>query len=207
MEEKKKCKYCKSEIAKDAKKCPVCKKGQGMPAWAIILIIIGSILLLGMLVSSGNKTSNNTSSSSSSGQEKNSSDATASQDKVYAVGEEAILSNGSVTVTKVEKSQGTQYDKPKAGKEFVIVHVTIKNKGKSNLSYNPYDFKVQNSQGQQEEQTISLVDQDTQLNSGELAASGSVSGTIVFEEPTSDTGLILIYQDNIWSSRTLKIKL
>ena len=66
---------------------------------------------------------------------------------------------------------------------------------------------MQNSQGQQENETFTIIDQDTSLQSGELVAGGKVSGTIVFEEPKDDTGLTLIYSDSIWSSKELKIKL
>lgn len=125
--------------------------------------------------------------------------------KQYALNEPATLGDGEVTVTKVEKSQGTKYDKPKDGKEYIIVHVTIKNNGSKNLSYNPFYFKMQNSQGQQEDKTISMVDQDTALLSGELTPGGTVSGTIVFEEPVNDNNLILIYQDNVWSNNMIKI--
>ena len=63
----------------------------------------------------------------------------------YSIGEEAIWGDGAITVTNVEKSQGIENDKPSEGKEYVIVHVTIENKGESNLRYNPYYFKMQNS--------------------------------------------------------------
>ena len=45
----KKCKYCKEEIAKDAKRCPKCGGKQGMPGWtkAIIIIIIIIFCLVG----------------------------------------------------------------------------------------------------------------------------------------------------------------
>ena len=125
----------------------------------------------------------------------------------YNQGEEAMLGNGAITVTKIEKSQGNQLDKPKNGKEFVIVYVTIENKGESNLSYNPFYFKMQNSQGQQESMTFTTIDKDTALNSGELIPGGKITGTITFEQPKEDTGLVLIYSDNIWSSKELKVKL
>lgn len=125
----------------------------------------------------------------------------------YNQGEEAILGNGSITVTKVERSQGNTFDKPKEGKEYVIVTVNIENKGKNNLSYNPWYFKLQNSQGQQENMTFTTIDKDTSLQSGELIQGGKVMGTITFEQPKGDTGLMLIYNDNIWSSKELKIKL
>lgn len=125
----------------------------------------------------------------------------------YNQGEEAILGDGAITVTNVEKSQGSEWDKPKSGKEFVIVYVTIENKGSNNLSYNPLYFKMQNSQGQQESMTFTTIDQDTALQSGELIPGGKVSGTITFEQPKDDTGLVLIYSDSIWSSNELKIHL
>lgn len=43
----KKCKYCQSDIDPKAKICPNCKKKQGMPKWAIILIVIVVIGVLG----------------------------------------------------------------------------------------------------------------------------------------------------------------
>lgn len=122
-------------------------------------------------------------------------------------GEVGILGDSAVTVTKVEKSQGNSWNNPSSGKEFVIVYVTIENRGNSNLSYNPYDFKMQNSQGQQESMTFTTIDQDTELNSGELIPGGKISGTITFEQPKGDTGLTLIYNNSIWSSKELKIKL
>ena len=55
--------------------------------------------------------------------------------------------------------------------------------------------------------TFTTIDQDTALQSGELIPGGKVSGTITFEQPKDDTGLVLIYSDSIWSSNELKIHL
>lgn len=165
--------------------------------WLLIIIVIVGI------ASAGGSNNNDTATQTSSG----TTSTTQNEKTEYNQGEEAILGKGAITVTKVEKSQGTQWDKPKSGKEFVIVYLTIENKGNSNLSYNPYYFKMQNSQGQQESMTFTTVDQDTSLQSGELIPGGKVSGTISFEQPKGDTGLMLIYNDNIWSSKELKIKL
>ena len=165
--------------------------------WLLIIIVIVGIAGAG---SNNNNTTTQTSSSSTTSTTQN-------EKTEYNQGEEAMLGKGAITVTKVEKSQGTQWDKPKSGKEFVIVYLTIENKGNSNLSYNPFYFKMQNSQGQQESMTFTTVDQDTSLQSGELIPGGKVSGTIAFEQPKGDSGLILIYNDSIWSSKELKIKL
>lgn len=177
----------------DEKK-PVYKK------WWFWLIII--IIILALASSGGSNNGNG-------GTQTTSTQTTAQQPEKteYNQGEEAILGDGAITVTKVERSQGTEFDKPATGKEYVIVHVKIENKGNSNLSYNPYYFKMQNSQGQQEDTTFTTIDQDTSLNSGELIPGGSVEGTLTFEETTGDSGLILIYSDSVWSSNELKIKL
>lgn len=125
----------------------------------------------------------------------------------YNQGEAATLGDAVIKVTKVEKSQGNDWNKPKSGKEFVIITVSIENKGSSKLSYNPYDFKLQNSQGQQENITFTTINNNTSLSSGELVAGGKVSGTIAFETTKGDKGLALIYSDSILSSKELKIKL
>lgn len=137
----------------------------------------------------------------------NALDTSKSETLEYNQGDAATLGDGVIKVTKVEKSQGNDWDKPKSGKEFVIITVSIENKGKNKLSYNPYDFKLQNSQGQQESITFTTINSDTSLSSGELVAGGKVSGTIAFETTKGDKDLPLIYSDSIWSSKELKIKL
>lgn len=124
--------------------------------------------------------------------------------KIYNVGETLKIDDTEMTVTKVDKSQGTNdFDKPdKPNNEFVIVTVSIKNDGKDQLSYNPYYFKMQNSQGQIIDSTYTDVDQSTRLNSGNLAAGGSITGTVTFEEPVNDPGLVLQYQDNVFAKGT-----
>ena len=61
----KQCKKCKSFIDKKAKKCPNCGSKQGLPVWAIILIVIVAIGVLSSLgkddssISNNNETTNN----------------------------------------------------------------------------------------------------------------------------------------------------
>ena len=136
-----------------------------------------------------------------SGTSNSSSSKASASSKIYNVGETLKVDNIEMTVTKVDKSQGSEYDKPqKAENEFVIVSVSIKNDGQKQVSYNPYYFKMQNSQGQIVNTTYTSINSDTSLNSGDLAAGGSVTGTVAFEEPTNDAGLVLQYQDNVFAN-------
>lgn len=127
--------------------------------------------------------------------------------EVYSVGEEVKLNDNILIVNSIEKSLGSEWDKPKDGNEFIIVNVTIKNGGSSEISYNPYDFTMQNSKGQITDQAFTTINTDTALSSGQLVAGGEVSGTIVFEQPINDSELILKYKSNMFSSKEVKIKL
>lgn len=125
----------------------------------------------------------------------------------FAVGEKVQLDDNVLTVTKVEKSAGSDFDKPKDGHEYVVVTVEIENAGDENISYNPFDFKMSNSQGQIIDQAFTTIDTNTSLQSGELAPGGKVSGTIAFEQPTGDPGLQLQYTPSFWSDKTIKVNL
>lgn len=127
--------------------------------------------------------------------------------KEFAVGEQIQLGDNALTVTKVEKSAGNEFDVPQSGKEYVIVTVEIENKGDENISYNPFDFKMSNSQGQVVDATFTTIDSDTSLESGELAPNGKVSGTIPFEMPKADPKLQLEYVASFWSDKTIKVNL
>ncbi len=113
----------------------------------------------------------------------------------YGVNETADVDGVKYTVTGVERSAGFSYNTPESGKEYVIVSVTIENESDEKIDYNPYYFKMLNSQGQ-EESTAFVVDLENELNSGDLAVGGNVSGKLCFEEPAGDTGLKLnVYAD------------
>lgn len=128
-------------------------------------------------------------------------------DEVFKVGDTVQLKDNKLTVNGVEKSKGSEFDKPKDGMEYIIVTVTIENAGKSNISYNPFDFKMSNSQGQITDMTFTTINNSNSLQSGELAPGGKVSGTIAFEQPIDDNKLQLQYQPSFWSDKTIKIDL
>jgi hypothetical protein len=121
----------------------------------------------------------------------------------YAVNEDVKLNDAVVKVTKVDKSNGCEFDKPKDGMEFVIVTVSIKNGGKDEISYNPFDFKMQNSKGQITDESFTTVNSSNALNSGNLAGGGEITGTIAFEQPKNDSTLVLKYKGNMFSIKEI----
>lgn len=122
------------------------------------------------------------------------------EEEEFGIGDEVELDGQVVEVTEIEKSSGDDFEKPKDGNEFVIVHVSIENNGDDEISYNPFNFKMQNSNGQIEDQGLTIIDSDTALSSGDLAPGGDVSGTLAFEQEIDDDGLELIFEPGFWST-------
>lgn len=135
-------------------------------------------------------------------QSKSESATSKSDTNSFRVGEVAKYNDIELTVTKVSKVKHGEYSAPKDGNEFVVVTVKYKNDGQSNVSYNPYDFRMKNSKGQITSSTFASDISKKQLESGALAPGGEVEGEIVYEEPKDDKGLILQYTGNIFLSES-----
>lgn len=163
-----------------------------------ILTGIGVFVILAIIVSaasggSKNETASNTSSNGSS----SSSSSNKQEEKTeFKVGETATFDDKSITVTNIERNYdtGNPYLKPESGKEFVVVTVDIANNGSSTLDYSTIEFKMQDSNGVQQNEAITALSQG-KLNSGSLAKGGKVSGKLAYEVPKDDAGLKLLYQN------------
>lgn len=118
----------------------------------------------------------------------------------FSVGEQVEFEGQIVEITDVQFSSGEDFDTPAEGNEYVIVHIKIENQSDEKISYNPYNFSMENSNGQIENQTFTIIDTDTALSSGELREGGNVEGTLVFEQPIDDDGLKLIFEPSFWST-------
>lgn len=204
------CKYCKSEIPADAKVCPNCRKKQGMKIWQIILIVIVVIGIIGAMAGGGNEQP----TSKDSGSQKESSTAKKKTEKKeekteFSQSETVSFKDVDFTVTNVKKTAGNELDTAKEGHEYVIVTIKIENKSDKKISYNPFDWKMENSNGQEVDGAFTITDNDTALNSGDLNAGGMVEGSLAFEQPQGDTGLKLNYYYNalLDENASFKIKI
>lgn len=117
----------------------------------------------------------------------------------FTINETVIHKNVHYSVTSVNYSNGEDYDTPSSGNKFVIVTIKIENKSSKTISYNTWDWKIINSQGQIDGETFTTIDSDTNLGSGDLARNGSKTGTMVFEVPINETSIKLYYYGNILS--------
>lgn len=123
----------------------------------------------------------------------------------FKVGDVVKIGDRELTVNNIERNW-VEKDKyamsPESGKEFIIVSVEIANKGKSTVSFNPYDFKVEDSNGVRKN-TAYVGTVSDELHSGELAPGGKVTGNMPFEVPKDDKGLKLIFQPSFWGKEVV----
>lgn len=185
----KKCKYCQSDIDPKAKVCPKCGKKQGMPKWLIVVIVILVIAVVGGGIGAEEEATSNSSSSKNVSEKKETK-------KSFESTETVTYKDVEYKIDNIERSSGSTYDKPEDGKEFMIITITIKNNSSKKVDYNTYDWKLTNSNGQENSETFTTVN-DNALSSGSLASGGTVTGTLAYEIPQGDTGLKFSHYDTI----------
>ena len=204
------CKYCKSEIPANAKVCPNCRKKQGLKIWQIILIAIVVLGIIGALAGGGDEQPTSQDSASQKESSTTEKKTEKKEEKTEFSQSETVTFKGvNFTITSVEKTTGSEFDTAKDGHEYVIVGLKIENKSDEKISYNSFDWKMENSNGQEVDTAFTTINTDTALNSGDLNAGGMVEGTLAFEQPQGDTGLKLNYYYNALfdENASFKIKL
>ena len=111
--------------------------------------------------------------------------------KTFAIGEIAEFDGVKYTITQVKYSEGSDWDTPSEGKEYIIVSVSIDNASKKELSYDSLNWTMMNSKGEESSYAFTLIDSETSLGSGVLKPGDIKSGTVTFEEAKGDAPLKL----------------
>jgi hypothetical protein len=99
-----------------------------------------------------------------------------------------------------------QFTKPQTGNESARVNVTTTNTSNNQISFNPKDFKLQDANGVQINYRVDSS-MPNALNSGNLAANGSVTGNLLFDPQQRATELKLLYKPNAFRSETFTVNL
>lgn len=113
------------------------------------------------------------------------------KNKTAKVGETIKLDDVHFIVNSVTYNAGTKYSKPNDGNQYVIVNVTIENKGKKPISYNRYDFKLDDKGNQTPFSEYITGDDGAKvvndiLNSGTLVEGGKVTGSMIGQAKIGD---------------------
>ena len=113
----------------------------------------------------------------------------ATKDKVFSMDDIIEYNDVDYKIVSIETSNGNDYKSPKAGNQFLIVNIYIKNKGKEKVPYSYQNWTMSNSKNEEEQRIFTSINVDTALYSGELVRGGVKTGSIVFEQPINDPKL------------------
>lgn len=174
-------------------------------AWFWIIIVV--IIAVSSQYKQAEKVGENKNSGSNGSSQAQNSESKKEKTE-FNVGDIIAFDGKELTVEKVERNwnSGNAYLKPKDGKEYVKVSVKIENKSETEMNYNVFEFKAEDSNGAAESadgQTYSLPDS---LGSGDLVKGGKKSGSMIFEVPAGSS-LKLHYQPSFWSNKKVIVNL
>ena len=175
-------------------------------AWFWIVIVV--IIAIGSQYKQPEKVGENKNSGSNGSSQTQNNEKKKEEKTEFNVGDIIAFDGKELTVEKVERNwnSGNSYLKPKDGKEYVKVSVKIENKSETEMNYNVFEFKAEDSNGAAESadgQTYSLPDS---LGSGDLVKGGKKSGSMIFEVPAGSS-LKLHYQPSFWSNKKVIVNL
>ena len=172
------------------------RSGKGIAIAATIVNVVALVIVLAtqsMYSAAIDEATSNTSFTNNSSQTNTSSDTSDASNSNMELGMSATSDKGlSVAVTSVEAGV------PKysgSSETATAVTVTYQNNGSEQAFFNMFDWKAEDSQGAQRSATTVVGDSThTALDSGTLAAGGSVTGTIYFEGEISK----VLYENAFW---------
>lgn len=164
--------------------------------WVIIVIVIGAI---------GAGSSQNGAKVVNSDNPNQSSESQQAEKTEFKVGETIAFDGKEVTVKSLQRSwvSDNQFIKPNDGKEFIKATVTIVNKSSGELSFNKFDWKVEDANGAIEGPSFGASASDD-LSSGDLAVNGKKEGSVIFEAQTG-SAIKIHYQPSFWSNKKIVI--
>lgn len=203
----KKCKHCKTEIPKDAKVCPNCRKKQGGKLkWVITAVVV--IGVIGAALGGGEdkpkKVGNIDEANQADSQEN-----IAEEQEVFHIGETAELNDVRVTMTNYEESNGSEYNAPSDGNVFILVEFEIENNSDSELAVSSaLSFEAYSDDYALDYSLQALLEKGSskQLD-GSIAPGKKMKGVVGYEVPSDWKNLEIHFKDDVWSSNKFKFEI
>ncbi len=194
--ETKKCKHCKEEIAKDAKKCPKCGGKQGMPGFvkALIIIFIVIACVVGCMNGCSNAVNDAVEETKNSYNDINGKTS-------FRVNETFENKYEKITMTEVNTNftDYSQYSAPKDGYKYVMLKFEVENINTENdeLYVSSLSFNA-DADGAVVESAYVGNDQYNDL-SATVGKGKKAIGYIFYEVPISAQKVTVEYNADFWT--------
>lgn len=126
---------------------------------------------------------------------------------IFAIGEVIKIDDTEMTVHSAKKwTSPNGYSRPTKGSVHLLVNLTLQNKGSEKVSYNTFDYKVEDADGVQTAATFA-IGVPKEMKSGSLAPQGKLTSNLLFEVPTNMKSLKLVMEPSFWSNQQVKVTL
>ena len=191
----KKCKYCKSEIDKEAKICPICKQKQGnkivngIVKYLVIWLVLSGLIMGGLYAISNLFNQ----------------DTKVDKNKIYEMNERIEFKDSAITVLSyTTRERESDIWSAGDGNEFYIITIKFENLSSSEKGVYSSNFKLIDSNGE----TYSREDfvKHEEMGSITLQANGTATKDIRFAIPKGMEKVTLKYDNGLFGS-TVKIKI
>lgn len=191
----KKCKYCKSEIDKEAKICPICKQKQGnkivngIVEYLVIWLVLSGLIMGGLYAISNLFNQ----------------DTKVDKNKIYEMNERIEFKDSAITVLSyTTRERESDIWSAGDGNEFYIITIKFENLSSSEKGFYSSNFKLIDSNGE----TYSREDfvKHKEMGSITLQANGTATKDIRFAIPKGMEKVTLKYDNGLFGS-TVKIKI
>ena len=127
----------------------------------------------------------------------------------FKVGDTVKIETLFITVNDVKPVKGNEYFKPDKGNQFLMVDITLENKGTTSESISTLmQMWLKDPTGQRYKVSITAMSVSGGTSpDGELAAGEKLKGQVAFEVPSNATGLLFVFDDDIFNTGKVSIAL
>lgn len=124
----------------------------------------------------------------------------------FKIGETAVIKKVKATITKMEKSEGGEFNRPADGHEFVLLHMTIENVSDKEISISSvlnFDAYVDDN-AINEDLGAQISKDGTQTMNGTIAAGKRLTGVLGYEVPKGWQKLEIHFSPGLLSDTVIK---
>lgn len=122
--------------------------------------------------------------------------------QTYNVRDVIAMGTVTLTVNEITYPAGDQFNKPNAGNKFLVVDLTIENKGTTAISVSTLlQMWLKDSSGQKYNvDLMASVAAGGSSPDGEIAPGEKLRGQVGFQVPQNATGLVFVFDADVWGT-------